>query len=44
MDDDSATEILEATYPTLCRHGYAARTTSDIDAGTGDEPAEAIQS
>ena len=34
MDDDSATEILEATYRALCRHGYAALTTGDIAAET----------
>ncbi|WP_408960378.1 TetR/AcrR family transcriptional regulator [Natrinema sp. 74] len=30
MDDDSATEILEATYRALCRHGYADLTIEDI--------------
>ncbi|AQL42134.1 TetR family transcriptional regulator [Halorientalis sp. IM1011] len=34
MDDDSATEILEATYRALCRHGYADLTTGDIAAET----------
>jgi len=30
MDDDTATEILEATYRALCQHGYAALTVKDI--------------
>ncbi|RZH67858.1 TetR/AcrR family transcriptional regulator [Natrinema altunense] len=30
MDDDTATEILEATYRALCRHGYADLTLKDI--------------
>ncbi|KAA9395941.1 TetR/AcrR family transcriptional regulator [Haloarcula sp. CBA1130] len=32
MDDDTATEILEATYRALCQHGYAALTVKDIAA------------
>ncbi|QHS16540.1 TetR/AcrR family transcriptional regulator [Halopenitus persicus] len=32
MDDDPATEILEATYRALCRHGYADLTIKDIAA------------
>jgi len=30
MDDDTATEILEATYRALCQHGDAAITVKDI--------------
>lgn len=30
MDDDTATEILEATYQALCQHGYADLTLEDI--------------
>ena len=30
MDDDTATEILEATYRALCEHGYADLTLKDI--------------
>lgn len=30
MDDDTATEILEATYRALCQHGYANLTLEDI--------------
>ncbi len=30
MDDDPATEILEATYRALCQHGYADLTIKDI--------------
>ncbi|MDS0222734.1 TetR/AcrR family transcriptional regulator [Haloarcula sp. S1AR25-5A] len=30
MDDDTATEILEATYRALCQHGYASLTLKDI--------------
>jgi len=30
MDDDTATEILEATYRALCQHGYADLTLQDI--------------
>ncbi|WP_256300847.1 TetR/AcrR family transcriptional regulator [Haloarchaeobius salinus] len=30
MEDDTATEILEATYRALCRHGYANLTLEDI--------------
>jgi TetR/AcrR family transcriptional repressor of nem operon len=30
MDDDTATEILEATYRALCQHGYADLTLEDI--------------
>ncbi|EMA05560.1 transcriptional regulator, TetR family [Haloarcula vallismortis] len=32
MDDETATEILEATYRALCQHGYAALTVKDIAA------------
>jgi len=32
MDDDTATEILAATYRALCQHGYAALTVKDIAA------------
>ncbi|MFB6132366.1 MAG: TetR/AcrR family transcriptional regulator [Halanaeroarchaeum sp.] len=32
MDDDPATEILEATYRALCEHGYADLTMKDIAA------------
>jgi AcrR family transcriptional regulator len=32
MDDDTATEILEATYRALCQHGYASLTLKDIAA------------
>ncbi|RDI72497.1 TetR/AcrR family transcriptional regulator [Halopelagius longus] len=32
MDDDPATEILEATYRSLCRRGYADLTVEDIAA------------
>lgn len=32
MDDDTATEILKATYRTLCRRGYADLTLRDIAA------------
>ena len=35
MDDDTATEILEATYRALCQHGYAALTVKDIAAEAG---------
>jgi len=30
MNDDTATEILEATYRALCQHGYANLTLADI--------------
>lgn len=32
MDDDSTTEILNATYQALCKHGYAELTVQDIAA------------
>lgn len=35
MDDDTATEILAATYRALCQHGYAALTVKDIAAEAG---------
>lgn len=32
MEDDTAAEILEATYRALCRHGYADLTLADVAA------------
>lgn len=39
MNDDPATDILEATYRALCEHGYAALTLQDIADESGKSKA-----